>query len=547
MRDRFVVAAAAPALALVACGTPPHSDGAGGNAGISARAGSASSVAGRTGAGGSAGTLGSTGGSGGVSSGSAGRGFGGLGAGGGRVGGAGQGGAPEAPSGCDVPGWDPTDFDTVYEVGPGLDVETPSEVPWESLGPGTLVRIHARPEPYRDKWVVSSPGTAERPVVVLGVPANGVLPVITGEGAITRRALDYWNEPRGIVKIGGSNAPGGPAAHISIECLDIQTGRPGSTFTSAEGASLEYADNAACVYLEEGAFISVKNNLIHGCGNGIFASSGSSDVLIAGNHVYDNGNAGSIYEHNSYTEARGITFEFNQFGPLCNGCGGNNLKDRSAGTVVRYNWIEAGNRQLDLVESDHDELIGDPRYRTTFVYGNVLVEPDGAGNNQITHYGGDGGDEAKYRKGTLYFFHNTVVSTRSGNTTLFRLSSEGESATAFNNVVSVTAGGGTLALSAGAGVVGLSDNCLPEGWVPSHDTLTGILDSGVNVVASTPGFVDSTAQDFSLASFSSCVDRGSVLPAGASGHAVLFEYVRHHAGRARTEHRMPDPGAYECD
>jgi hypothetical protein len=434
----------------------------------------------------------------------------------------------------------------VYEVGPGLDVETPSEVPWESLEAGTLVRIHHRAEPYRDKWVVSSPGMADQPIVVLGVPEDGVLPVITGEDASTRAELDYWNEERGIVKIGGANAPAGPPAHISIECLDIQTGRPGTSFTAADGSSSEYVDNAACVYLEEGEFISVRNNLIHGCGNGIFASSGTSDVLIAGNYVHDNGNVGSIYEHNSYTESLGITFEFNHYGPLCAGCDGNNLKDRSAGTVIRYNWLEAGNRQLDLVESDYDEFVDDPRYAVTFVYGNVLVEPDDAGNSQILHYGGDGGDEARYRKGELYFFHNTVVSTRGGNTTLFRLSTEEESVTAFNNVFSVTAGGETLAVSAGAGAVTLAYNWLPEGWVDSHDTLTGSIDDTMNVEGTAPGFVDAAAQDFMLAADSACVDQGAGLSVDAAdAHVARFEYVKHQAGRPRPDDGLPDFGAFE--
>ncbi len=45
--------------------------------------------------------------------------------------------------------------------------------------------------------------------------------------------------------------------------------------------------------------------------------------------------------------------------------------------------IESGSRQLDLVESDNDDIVDDPSYGTIFVYGNVLVEPDGAGNSQI--------------------------------------------------------------------------------------------------------------------------------------------------------------------
>ncbi len=80
-------------------------------------------------------------------------------------------------------------------------------------------------------------------------------------------------------------------------------------------------------------------------------------------------------------------------------------------------YIESGNRQLDLVDGeDHPSVVNHPRYGQTFVYGNILVEPDGAGNSQSVHYGGDSGTLTDYRKGTLYFFHNTVISTLGGNT-----------------------------------------------------------------------------------------------------------------------------------
>lgn len=454
---------------------------------------------------------------------------------------------PTAPTGCDAPAWDPADFDTVLEVGPGLAFEAPSDVPWESITAGTLVRIHYRAEPYRDKWVVNTTGTKDRPVVVLGVPENGELPVISGDGATTRSALDYWNEPRGIVKIGAANQPSGPAAYVTIECLEVTSARPGVTFEDAGGDQTEYTQNAACLYLEEGTSITLRNNVIHGCGNGIFASSGSSDVLVASNYVYENGNDGSIYEHNSYTEARGITFEFNHYGPLCGTCDGNNLKDRSAGTVIRYNWIESGNRQLDLVESDHEELVSDPRYHETFVYGNVLVEPDAAGNNQILHYGGDGDDESMYRKGTLYFYGNTVVSTRHGNTTLFRLSSEDESIDARNNIASVDAGGSTLAISAGMGTVRLATNWLPTGWVETHDTLTGTIEEAGTVLGAAPGFVDSIGQDFALQSTSPCIGAAGPLASAASGYPVSFEYVRYQNGKPRPDDGDLDLGAYEAE
>ena len=107
-----------------------------------------------------------------------------------------------------------------------------------------------------------------------------------------------------------------------------------------------------------------------------------------------------------------------------------------AGLIVRNNWIESGNRQLDLVDAeDSQTLVNHPNYHTTYVYGNILIEPDNAGNSQIMHYGGDSGTTADYRKGELYFYNNTVISTRSGNTTLVRLSTEDETCKAFNNII----------------------------------------------------------------------------------------------------------------
>lgn len=129
--------------------------------------------------------------------------------------------------------------------------------------------------------------------------------------------------------------------------MDIQNGYPTNSFTDRRGNTQNYANNAAAIHLEEGNHISIKGCNLHLCGNGIFSGHFTRNVLISGNHIYDNGVIGRYYEHNTYTESLGITYEYNHFGPLRTGCIGNNLKDRSAGTVIRYNWIESGNRQLD--------------------------------------------------------------------------------------------------------------------------------------------------------------------------------------------------------
>jgi len=454
-----------------------------------------------------------------------------------------SGGMPAAlPSGCDSLRYADADFTTVIEVGEGKDVADPSGVAWESLEADTLVKIFARAAPYKDKWVVNGPGTAESPIVVVGVPADGKLPIIDGEGAKTRSELDFWNEVRSVIKIGGSSKPNNDSAsYITIECLDIRGAHPDYTFANSAGNNQKYSDNAAAITVEQGDNISLINNIIRDSGNGLFTTSSTSDVLISGNYVYKNGVSGSIYQHNSYTESVGITFEFNHYGALCDTCGGNNLKDRSAGTVIRYNWIEDGNRQLDLVDTDHDELLNNPAYRTTLVHGNILIEGDGQGNAQIIHYGGDSGDQPFFRKGTLHLYNNTIVSTRSGNTTLIRLSSSGETLDARNNIVFVSAQGSNLAIVGTTGTANLLNNWLPTGWVTSHDSFTGSLSEAGTIEGAEPGWMDAAAQDFHLKTDSVAAGAGTARASGVP--ATIFEYKKHQAGIVRSPESETDVGA----
>lgn len=416
----------------------------------------------------------------------------------GGEGNAGAGGAaPTDLSPCAAPEWDPADFATVYEVGPGREYATPSDVPWESIGPSTLVRVHRRPTPYADKWAIAVAATASAPVVVLGVPEAGLLPEITGVNAVTRRALSFWSDERGIIKIGGSSVPDvTAAAHVFVECLDISGAR--GPFIDDGGAASTYADNAAAIFVESGANITLRNNRLHDAGNGLFVAHDSDDIVVSGNDLYDNGNVGSVYEHNSYTEARGIWFEFNRYGELCAGCLGNNLKDRSSGLVVRYNWVTGGNRALDLVDSSYPDINGATDYDDTFVYGNVLVELDDGGNRQLIHYGGDG-DPAHFRQGTLHFYHNTVVSERSSLMTVVRLSSAAATLDARNNVFFALDGGSSLALLEDAGTAAVSHSWLPSGWRPGSPSLSGTVTATNSVEGVAPGFVDTAARDYHLA------------------------------------------------
>ncbi|MCB1037022.1 MAG: polysaccharide-degrading enzyme, partial [Acidobacteria bacterium] len=427
-----------------------------------------------------------------------------------------------------------------YHVGPGQPLAAIGDVPWAGLAAGDRVMIHWRAAPYQEKWVINRQGTAAQPIRIEGVRGpGGERPVIQGDGAVTPAGLNFWNEERGVIKIGGSNTPpDGLPSYIVIEGLEIRSGRPPYTFTNDGGGTQAYVDNAAAIYVEKAEHLTIRDCVLHDAGNGLFIGAfdgQTQDILIEGNYFYDNGIVGSAFEHNTYTEALGITYQFNRFGPLRTGADGNNLKDRSAGLVVRYNWIESGNRQLDLVESDSAVLIADPRYRKTFVYGNVLIEPDGAGNSQIVHYGGDNGNAASYRKGNLYFFHNTLVSTRTGNTTLLRLSTQDETADVRNNILLVTAAGNRLAMMNADGTLDLSHNWTKAGWVGSHGTLTGTInDDGTGVTGTDPGFADLGTQDFALVPGADAEDAGGPLHAATlPDHLPVRHYVVHQGSVAR--------------
>jgi hypothetical protein len=429
-----------------------------------------------------------------------------------------------APPSCEEPAWDAADFANVYDVGPGQTYETPSDVPWETIGPDTLVRIHRRETPYADKWVLAVAATAADPVVVLGVPEGGLLPEITGVGAVTRSGINYWSEQRGVIKIGGSSVPDLQLAeHIVVECLDISGARADNTFTDDGGTVANYADNASAIFVEAGAHVTLRNNRFHDCGNGLFVAHESSEVLVSGNQIFDNGNVDSIYEHNSYTEASGIVFEFNYYGELCAGCPGNNLKDRSSGLVVRHNFIEGGNRALDLVDSEYADISDASDYDDSFVYGNVLVELEG-GNRQIIHYGGDN-DEAFFRTGTLHFFYNTVVSERPTLATLVRLSSPDATIDARNNVFYALAGATQFAVLEDAGTALLSGNWLQAGYLDGSPSVTGTVTATDNHEGASPGFADEAARDYTLSATSEA--RGITLPlsAAAAAHPVAYQFA----------------------
>jgi hypothetical protein len=440
-----------------------------------------------------------------------------------------------------------------YEIGPGKAYASIGAAPWSNLVAGDTVKIYWRTEPYREKILLSRSGTAAAHVHVVGVPGpNGELPILDGQNATFSPQFKFGWAPLQdfglvIVSRAGDQPWGSEPSYIDIEGLETRNACVPNTYKDVTGATRSYDFGASGVYINAGAHISIRKCTIDGNGNGLFVKSGgdvstlSQDILVENCYIYGNGNSGRIYEHNIYTEALGIVFQGNHIGPLRAGAGGNTLKDRSSGTVIRYNWIELGApaHVLDLVEAQdgYPQIAADPSYHQTYVYGNILVNgPQGA--TTLVHYGSDCLPNHA-RRGTLYFYNNTVVNVvdqkNRWRSVLFLVDSNQQVVDLRNNILyngPATAGSPApeFDLLNDSGVVNCGVNWISPGWRNGSTALpfTGKVRGADKIITNptnNPGFVGLKRRNLALAAGSHCINRAGRLPAKAK-YPVTGEYNR---------------------
>ena len=330
-----------------------------------------------------------------------------------------------------------------YHVGPGQSYTMIGQVPWYALQAGDTVYIHYQSTPYREKFLISGQGTPAAWIRVIGVPGpNGELPVISGNGATTSKNNHYrWQDATGgsaiqwdgVIQIAvQADNPNGTSAslpaYIEVSGLQVQDARPSYSFTAENGTVAKYDSFAACIYSRSAKHILIDNNVMTNCGLGFYNWTGDGtsggntwwdgvqvDTTLRGNYFYNNGTPGSYTEHQTYTESLGVTLEYNKFGPQTSGSLGSQLKDRSAGTVIRYNYIQQSPAgwDMDLVEPQNGwpALGPSPTYSQAFVYGNTIVNTGVYDPNYI-HWNEDqmdGQGRAEMAAGRLFFYDNTIV------------------------------------------------------------------------------------------------------------------------------------------
>jgi hypothetical protein len=502
----------------------------------------------------------------------------------------------------------------LFDLGPG-DYGNPDrtyrevhEFPWLDLIAGDVVRIHHRTEPYRGLIYLRVHGTEEAPVRIYGVAGNGgELPVISGENALMSEelyqyAVDDWTLGLGLIVINDdwNDKP----SHIEIANLDLRDASNGYRYGYRDGTGTLVQRpwvRSSGIWLKAGD-VSILGCRVHNNNEGIFSQANSdllgdisSNLLIQGSQIYYNGTPeGSVDEngapvrndldHNLYIQSAGAIIEFCRIGAMRPTSGGSALKDRSSGTVIRYNFIESGARLLDLVEpEDTAGIIVD---QTTYVYGNILVNDyaesaDSPKSSAMIHFGFDN-DPAESRQGSLYFYNNTVFlrCSRTGaagnwRTRLFEIGREdaivdSDPVVMQNNLIHVipSAAGddptyfnllsvfGDLRAGSGNWITSWnSDWCrvIDAGGLPWYDpaepepawgTLTLIDSSHPILTGADPGFIDANAYDFRLSASSPLRGSGAVLPSYlTNSFPVLFQYRDGARHTARSS--MDCPGALE--
>jgi hypothetical protein len=494
---------------------------------------------------------------------------------------------------------------TDYRVGPGQTYTTIGAVPWYNLQAGDTVYIHYRTSAqggaYHEKFLISGRGTPTQWIRVLGVPGpKGELPVISGANATTSTNMHYrWETPNmiqwdGVIQIAvrADEASGPPLpGYIEIANLQVQDGYATYRFTAENGTTLNYEGFAACIYARSVKHILIRNNVLTNCGQGFYNWTGDgsnggdtwwdgiqTDTVIRGNYFYNNGHVNSYTEHQAYSESDGVIYEYNRFGPQRPKALGSQLKDRSVGTVIRYNYIEQSleGYDIDLVEpqESYGFVHNKPTYKQAFVYGNTIVS-DSIIQNMIhwneDHYANVG--RATLSGGKLFFYDNTVVAMADATGwkpthVMFNGHYGGYDCPpnplpgvidVRNNIfAALPRTPGAAVPQIRFGYCGKENFAFGKNWVTPGYTVNGAMVTGasnlVTPASNNPGFLRPAGNDFHLAAGSSALGIGGALAPEVTNNSLGLDltptqqYVYHQRATARASSGAgSDVGAFAYD
>lgn len=321
----------------------------------------------------------------------------------------------------------------IYNVGPTRAILTPKDVPWLKLMPCDQVLIDYRATPYTDIIFIGSRGEKNKYITIKGLPGpNGERPVFDAAGASssTTMGMSAIYDGAGMIVIGKPSTTAVPTrvygykpGYLHITGLSIKNARSAYKYTNQSKVTANWPNFTAAIYVNPAENLAITNCELSNSGLGLFVNSlndeagQSRKLLISGNYFHGNGVSGDASLHNSYTEAIGTIYEYNYFGQPISGTAGDNVKDRSAGIVFRYNYMEGGTYGLSLRDPQSNgtfegaavDSLGDLLTKHAFVYSNIF-RLRGTSFIAVGHGDGVYGDGKQYRHGNLFFYSNKVIS-----------------------------------------------------------------------------------------------------------------------------------------
>ena len=464
-----------------------------------------------------------------------------------------------------------------YHIGNGQHYPTIGAFPWTTLVAGDIVYIH--PGIYHEFIYVSSAlkGTQSKPIRIVGITdGEGNKPILDASNATISSNFDAYGAPvyhelLGIVTFGtratGYVYPGDAPQWVSVENIKIQNYKD---VTVTDHTSTVHTNRSGeCVYIQAAQNVTLDNVTVTGCDDGIFGKDNGppvQNITVKNSYIYNNGVVGNYLNHNVYTEVDGITFEGNHFGPLISGSPGNNVKDRSAGFIFRYNYLEGGAHLLDLVECQDNctNHTTKETWNDSFVYGNAFYSgPNDA--SQLFHLGtGDGGASTTTWRKNLYFYNNTVLVKKdqadSYYVNIFQLFSSGQSVYVDNNIFyfipNATSTVPNILLQydssdhpSADGNMYFGKNWINSGWyVTRPDTKPSGTISGTSNLFSTGNPNLSSNTDFHLLPGSAAINASSTLPniilSGNAFGISLVPYYQYESQKTTPRLNISDIGAY---
>jgi hypothetical protein len=454
------------------------------------------------------------------------------------------------PVDCSV---DPSMAGTVYEVGPSQAFHTLANVPFPSMPAGSSVRLHnedttgLHPTEYHEYVQIMQKATALQPTRICGVPDNiGNLPIVDGAGATGRSDASNSIAGMGLLTIHSDSATAAwpsfsSPGYVVVEGIHFRNAKTGNSYKTPGGSSAAWGDTSACVRINEGQNTAFIGNDFDNCGTGAMSAWNAAggwgganlNVLWEGNHLHNNGIAGSTAANQMDLQAWGEVVQFNRIDTPTAGTLGANIKSRGLQGVIRYNYLGDGpDRQMDLVDvkagapymsysgylsggaasykATHtsesypaDQLAAEQEaWNTHYVYGNIY-------QNSVSvapiHFAADTAGAELSRKGSMYWYNNTFYQTScarcgtlwtlfdtSAGTGTFLPQTEFPTVQSFNNIVWMdNTIKPTFQWNNYSAFIGVSGrNLMPTAW-GSNDT-NGGTGSGWNIANTTNAYQNST-------------------------------------------------------